>query len=105
MAKVPPSPQNLAIAKRLTRLREVVAPGGNQTLFAASVGIDLKRWNNFERGLPLSKDAAIQLVKKVPGVTLDWLFLGIEDGLPVQLHRQLTEDGKLTTSDEGTVRN
>ena len=84
-------------ARRLETLRLAVA-GGSQTAFAARIGMEVKRWNNFERGLPLSKEAAIQLVRRIPGVTLDWLFLGIEDGLPVKLQREIAEAGKATTS-------
>jgi hypothetical protein len=72
--------------------------GESQTAFAQRVGIEVKRWNNFERGLPLSKDAAITLVRKIPGLTLDWLFLGNEAGLTIKLQRELTEAGKGSTS-------
>ncbi len=86
-------------ATRLVALR-LALTGENQTRFAARVGFEVKRWNNFERGLPLSKEAAIQLVKRIPGLTLDWLFLGREDGLPVKLQRELVEAGKATTPTE-----
>lgn len=64
------------------------------------MGFEVKRWNNFERGLPLGKEAAFQLVQKIPGLTLDWLFLGKEDGLPVKLQRELLEAEKASTSDK-----
>ena len=67
-------------ATRLKALRHMIA-GENQTTFAAQMGIEVKRWNNFERGSPLSKEIAFLLVQKIPGLTLDWLFLGREDGL------------------------
>lgn len=87
------------VAERLIALRLAMS-GENQTRFAAQIGFEIKRWNNFERGLPLSKDAAIQLVTRIPGLTLDWLFLGREDGLPVKLHRELVEAGKAITGVE-----
>jgi hypothetical protein len=62
------------------------------------MGIEVKRWNNFERGSPLSKEIAFVLVTKIPGLTLDWLWRGVEDGLSVKLQRELTEAGKATTS-------
>lgn len=83
------------VSSRLIALRLAVT-GDNQTRFAAQFGFEVKRWNNFERGSPLSKEAAIQLVSKIPGLTLDWLFLGKEDGLPVKLQRELVEAGKTT---------
>jgi len=80
--------ENTEVARRLIALRQLMA-GDSQTAFAQQVGIDVKRWNNFERGLPLSKDAAIKLVRRIPGLTLDWLFLGVEDGMPTRLQREL----------------
>lgn len=79
--------------------------GDNQTSFAARIGIEVKRWNNFERGSPLSKEIAILLVQKIPGLTLDWLFLGKEDGLTRTRQLELADAmkavagaGKPTTS-------
>jgi len=97
MAKTPNPSENAEVARRLATLRHVVS-GENQTAFAHRIGIEVKRWNNFERCHPLSKDVAFLLVRKVPGLTLDWLFLGIEDGLPVKLQRELAEAGKATTA-------
>ena len=54
---------------RLKALRFMIA-GENQTSFAARIGIEVKRWNNFERGSPLSKEIAILLVQKIPGPLL-----------------------------------
>lgn len=84
MAKHPPSEQ----AGRLIRLRENLGYDVSAE-FAALLGISPQRWNNFENGTPLSKDVAFILVKKVPGLTLDYLFLGRPDGLPIQLARTL----------------
>lgn len=77
---------------RLQIVRQFVA-GDNQSKFAADLGISPNRWNNFERGSPLSKEIAFRLVRKIPGLTLDWLYLGIEDGLPTRLQRELTTVG------------
>lgn len=78
------------IPTRLKILRFMVA-GNNQTAFAVRMGFGVKNWNNFERGHGLSKEAAIQLVQKVPGLTLDWLYLGKLDGLPLRLRDDLEE--------------
>ncbi len=96
MAKTPAPTENSEVARRLVMLRQAVA-GDSQTAFANQVGIEVKRWNNFERSKPLSKDAAFILVRKIHGLTLDWLFLGVEDGLTVKLQRALDEAGKATT--------
>jgi hypothetical protein len=97
-----PSPadlENAAIARRLRILRYYITgnESGSRQRFAARVGIEYKRWNNFERGLPFNRDVAIHLVRAVPGLTLDWLYLGREDGLPIKLQRELAEAGKAVT--------
>ena len=87
----PDSPE--AIAERLRLLRRVVS-GDNQSTFAARLGIEPKRWNNFERAMPLSKEVAILIVKKFPDITLDWLYLGNPRGLTVKRQQELDEAGK-----------
>lgn len=87
---------NDAIARRLRILRQHVAGNeqGSQIRFASRIGIEYRRWNNFERGYPLSRDMAVHLTRAIPGLTTDWLFLGREDGLATKLHRELAEAGK-----------
>lgn len=75
------------VARRLRILR--IAEEPVQSRFCSGLGISPSRWNNFEAGTPLSKEVAFQLVRKVPGLTLDWLWLGIESGLTVELRRRL----------------
>lgn len=81
---------NDGVSRRLRTLR-VLKAGDSQTAFAAMMGIEVKRWNNFEHGSPLSKEVALILVRKVSGLTLDWLYLGKEDGLTTKLQRELSE--------------
>ena len=97
-----PSPtdlENAAIARRLRILRHYIAgdEAGSRQRFATRIGLEYKRWNNFERGLPLNRDVAIHLVKAIHGLTLDWVYLGREDGLPLKLQRDLDEVGKAVT--------
>lgn len=95
---------NTAVAERLALLRYVVSQE-NQTAFARRLGIEVRRWNNFERAAPLSKEVAFLIVKKFPDVTLDWLWLGIERGLPVRFQRELAEAaGNVKTSAAGRSR-
>ena len=97
----PDSKQDDPLAERLSRLRKSL---GYETgvAFAAFLGISAQRWNNIEGGYPLSKDMAFKLVQSVPGLTLDWLYFGRADGLPLDLARRLGELGasarKSTTS-------
>lgn len=85
-----------AVSERLKLLRRVVS-GESQTAFAARLGVETKRWNNFERGSPLSKEVAFLIVKKFPNVTLDWLWLGRPDGMPTRFQRELEEAGNAIT--------
>ena len=96
---------NAAITRRLHILRQHIAGGdhGSRARFAARIGIEYKRWNNFERGYPLPRDMAIHLVRAIHGLTLDWIYLGREDGLSIALQRELAEVGKtVTLSDAGS---
>jgi len=78
------------LSDRLKRLR--VAMGyESQGAFAALLGLSAPRWNNVENGLPMSRDIAFRLVQKCPGLTLDWLYFGKPDGLPLELARRLGE--------------
>lgn len=89
---------NEAVARRLQILRRTVSKD-NQAAFAARLGIEPKRWNNFERGTPLSKEIAFLIVKKFPDFTLDWLWHAKTKGMPQSLQWELEEVGKsLTTS-------
>jgi hypothetical protein len=85
------------VAQRLQLLRKAVS-GDNQTAFAAKIGIEVRRWNNFERGSPLSKEVAILLARKIPGVSLDWLYLGRLETLPFALQQELEAAEKSTTA-------
>jgi len=96
-----PDPESQpAVARRLQLLRLVVS-GENQAAFAARLGIEAKRWNNFERKSPLSKEVAFLIVKKFPDFTLDWLWHGKTRGMPSALQRELEEVGKSLTTSSG----
>ncbi len=59
--------------------------------FAAEIGVGYNRLNNVENGHPLSKDLAFKLVQSVDGLSTDWLWYGVTDGLSVALERKLKE--------------
>jgi hypothetical protein len=61
-----------------------------QSAMAAHLGMEAPRWNNLERGYPLGMSAALLIVRKVPGLTIDWLVIGREAGLSVDLHQRLS---------------
>ena len=59
--------------------------------FARAIGVDPKRWNNVERGYPLSLDMARKLVRQFSGLSYDWLFDGNSRGLSVDVAIRLGE--------------
>lgn len=88
-----------AVGRRVTRLWRAL---GHPTSagFAAYLGVSASRLNNVERGTPLSIDLAKTICRRVPGMSLDWLYHGNPAGLSVQLARTLDEGagpGKATT--------
>lgn len=99
MTKAPAPRENSEVTKRLVALRYAIS-GASQTAFAARIGIEVRRWNNFERGSPLSKEVAFLLVQKFPGVSLDWLYLGKIETLPLALREDIAAAEKATTSPE-----
>lgn len=90
------------VAWRCRHLRESLGYT-SQTAFADVLGITLARWNNVENGLPLSSQLALIVVKRFPGVSMDWLFTGGAYGLSFEMARLLgvhpTPPGKRTNSD------
>jgi hypothetical protein len=85
------------VAARAILLRETVRPDMNQRQFAAWLGVGYQRWNNVENGGALGRDLAAILVKRIPGLTLDWLYLGRISGLHFELAQRLSEaEGKGT---------
>ena len=79
-----------AIAKRLRLLR--IAEGEDSSgAWARRMGMSGPQYSNYENGIPLSRNAAITLATRVPGLTTDWLFMGREEGLSVDLCRRLRQ--------------
>ncbi len=73
-----------AIAKRLRLLRK--AQGNDSaSVCAKHMSMSVAKYCNYENGYPLPRDAAITLATRVPGLTTDWLFMGREEGLSVEL--------------------
>lgn len=79
-----------SVRHRAKRLR-VTLGYSTVTAFAAFLRIEQKRWYNVENGYPLSKDLALLLVQRIPGLSIDWLWLGRPDGLSLSLARRLGE--------------
>lgn len=73
---------------RLKRLRETLGYM-TATAFADFLEIGITRYHPFEKGVPLSRDVAFRIVRRVPGMSLDWLYFGKPEGLPLELARRL----------------
>lgn len=76
------------VGRRLRHLRKSLGYEYAST-FARSLGIQDNRWNNLENGYPLSKEIAFLLVRKISGLSLDWLYYGKTDGLSERLGQRL----------------
>lgn len=74
--------------ERLIRLRKAYGYE-TTTAFAHFVDIPLTTYSGFENGAPLSRQAAFKIVRKIPGITLDWLYFDKPDGLPLDVLRRL----------------
>jgi len=96
---VRPRRKDGATVRRLRALK-IVAGMKTDTDFAALLGISPARLSNVMIGAPISKDIAFRLVRKIPGLTLDWIYFGATAGLTVQLARQLA--GALSQAEETT---
>lgn len=69
-----------AYKQRLRLLREIIA-GANQTEFAERLGIEFKRWSNYERGYPVPRETAFLLMEKFPGISVEWIWFGMTGNL------------------------
>jgi hypothetical protein len=88
------------IARRLRVLRKAEGDA-RPVAWAKRVKWSLSQLSNYESGVPLSKNAAIGLAILIPGLTTDWLFLGREHGLSVDLLRRLESAEAELRSEEG----
>ncbi|QOG21351.1 hypothetical protein [Bradyrhizobium sp. SEMIA] len=73
---------------RLRLLREVVASGSQQA-FADRIGIEMKRWNNYERGYPIPREIAFHLKEKLDEPLAEWLWWGLDKHLSPQFRAKL----------------
>ena len=85
------------LARRTRAFREL--HGLSQMEWAKFTGIPYKKWNHYERGYPLSREALFQLYSVMKGrntvkLSADWLYWGELYGLTVIEARQLDEQVK-----------
>src|SRR3974390_753952 len=66
--------------RRLRLLREIIS-GERQADFARRLGIPAKRWNNYERGFPVSREIAFMIWHAFPGMSIEWIWFGATGNL------------------------
>jgi transcriptional regulator with XRE-family HTH domain len=59
--------------------------GMTSASFATWLGVSPQRWSNFENGKHLGHAVALMLLRKIPGITLDWLYVGERRGVSLEL--------------------
>ncbi|MDE5451302.1 hypothetical protein GWE18_00225 [Bradyrhizobium sp. CSA112] len=76
-----------------TRLRLIRLAEGetNSSRWAKRMGWTLPQLSNYENGVRISLNAAIQMAERVPGLTTDYILRGVMDGMTVDLRRRLEE--------------
>lgn len=83
-----------AYRRRLRLMREIIS-GDNQTDFAKRLGIDFKRWSNYERGYPIPREVAFILHDKFPGMSIEWIWFGKTDSLSANYLQKIQMAEKL----------
>ena len=76
--------------RRLRILRQIIS-GENQQDFAERLGIDMKRWNNYERGYPVPREIAFLLMDKFPGISVEWIWFGMTGNLSQHYAKLIAE--------------
>jgi transcriptional regulator with XRE-family HTH domain len=83
---------DLEVADRVRRVQRHLGYETDEE-FARALGVTKQRINNVLRGSALGRDLAVKMVRRVPGLSVDWLWFGNASGMPVGL---ATELGVLT---------
>lgn len=80
-------------AIRMRTIRRMIEgdDDGAQVRFAQRLKINYRRWNNVERGKPVSIQLAEILVKAIPGLKLDWIYSGDTEVLNGTMLKRLEE--------------
>jgi len=85
-----PSPAATQPIPRRLRLLRLAEGYETAAKFADVLGISPARYGNIEAGSNLSIEVAQLIVQTVPGMSLDWLYNGVGNGLSVSLRQRLT---------------
>jgi transcriptional regulator with XRE-family HTH domain len=86
-----------AYRRRLKILRYVLGDL-NQNELAERLGIDFKRWNNYERGYAMPRVVSMRLMTAFPGMSVEWLWFGLEGNLSPKYRKRIQARVKLLRS-------
>jgi transcriptional regulator with XRE-family HTH domain len=100
MSKSKLPPEAAARVERLKKLRYALGVP-SQAAMADLLGIELGRWNHYERGMPLSLPVAQLICRRFAGMSLDWLYEGNPRGLSFEMAVRL---GELPSPSPVTIR-
>ena len=87
---------------RLRLLREAMS-GENQIEFAERIGIPSKRWNAYECGYPLPREAAMQLMEKFDEISIEWIWYGETRTLPKEFREKIERLDQLHAEEEAAL--
>jgi transcriptional regulator with XRE-family HTH domain len=83
------APEVVGARLRLLRIAKMGDGQGAQAAFCKMVNIEPPTWNNYEAGYSrIALDQALKLCASV-GVSLDWIYRGIESTNPVSLMQDI----------------
>lgn len=86
-------------ARRL-RLARIASGYLTARAFAEQLGIDQNTYTPYERGRSYPSAHTLAQIRALTKVTMDWLFLGDESHLPLQVYRALQETEKALADED-----
>jgi transcriptional regulator with XRE-family HTH domain len=93
MSKHDAEPAEWKTEARVARLKLVrVLYGESQQEFAARIGVPYKRWNRYELGASVPRDAVFNLYEKI-GLSPEWVWFGRTGNLTKEW-RERIQNGK-----------
>ena len=99
-------PKDLASAQRMRALRAYLGYAKAKD-FAEFLGVSPGSYVHLENGKPISKRIAFALCRKIPGMTLDWVWFGRSDKLPhrfaIELERFMAQRARVISGERATL--
>jgi hypothetical protein len=72
--------------------------------FARRLNVSPQRLGNMENGFSLSIDVANKIRLAAPGMTLDWLYHGVEIAVPMQMLMRLRDEAAKPENQQPAVK-